>query len=173
VSTGGTTFQVGTLSFTLAAGATFSGASLSTLAVGSNACFHVTFNTGGQVSHLGIASLTSPLNGTRVCGRIVSFQPSTSTAAGSLTIGGLQLPVVQGTTVTDQNRLVQGRTACLLVQLNTQGQITQGTVKSVSKPSTGGAGGSRPGWGCGDKNHQHSGPPGKGRSHGSPCNKHS
>lgn len=29
----------------------------------------------------------------------------------------------------------------------------------------------RPGWGCGDKNHTHTGPPGKGGEKPSPCNK--
>ena len=28
---------------------------------------------------------------------------------------------------------------------------------------------SKPGWGCGDKNHSHSGPPGNGSGNGSPC----
>src|SRR5689334_18229288 len=30
-------------------------------------------------------------------------------------------------------------------------------------------GGTRPGWGCGDTNHVHTGPPGRGSSEGNPC----
>jgi len=45
-------------------------------------------------------------------------------------------------------------------QTTTTNEVTANTPAAAPKDSTGAAG-TRPGWGCGDTNHTHSGPPGR------------
>jgi hypothetical protein len=124
--TGSITVGTGGPALTIAAGTTLTGVPTST----SNVCLFATLNSSGQIAS-GVLTV-NPNTVTQVplllCGAVTAFTAATSSAAGTVTIGGATVPIATGATVSGVS---MGATICLQPTLNASGQITAATVSST------------------------------------------
>jgi hypothetical protein len=116
--------NIGGASFTFASGgATFTGLPLTTAGP---LCISFTLNASGQVTG-GIVSQAAATSPVTVCGAVTAFTAATSSAAGTITISGVAIPIASGTTFTGVT-VASGSTFCLQFRLNSAGQISSATA---------------------------------------------
>jgi len=88
-----------------------------------------------------------------------SVAASTSVSAQvTNTAATVTLPEQASTVAVEKTKSHDSETAA--TETTTTNEVTTNAPAAAPKDSTGAAG-TRPGWGCGDKNHTHSGPPGR------------
>ena len=94
------------------------------------------------------ASVSAQLTGTMPT---VSLPDQASTTASEKSANGI---ATANEAITDRGRSTEKTEA-------TENEVTVNAPAAAPKDNTTGASGTRPGWGCGDTNHKHSGPPGR------------
>ena len=75
------------------------------------------------------------------------------------TTATVTLPEQASSVAVEKTKSHEGETAAIQTT-TTNNEVTANAPAAAPKDSTGAAG-TRPGWGCGDTNHTHSGPPGR------------
>lgn len=121
---------IGDTVITLPAGTTLG----SDVVVGANICISANVNPGGTI----IPPITIIPNVTatiELCGQISAFVAATATTPGSITIGGVNLPIAPGATINGQ--VTVGANVRVRVTLNALGQITGSATVSIEPCSTG------------------------------------
>ena len=94
------------------------------------------------------ASVSADLTGTTPT---VSLPDQASTTASEKSANGM---ATANEAISDRGRSTEKTEA-------TENEVTVNAPAAAPKDNTTGASGTRPGWGCGDTNHKHSGPPGR------------
>lgn len=115
--------------FPIAAGTTINGNNLIT--VGADLCFNLTVNASGQVipPSTVIVDVSAAVT---ICGTVTAYTAATATTPGSITIGGVTLPIAAGATISGQGNITVGASLQLTAQLNVAGQITSQSSVTVS-----------------------------------------
>jgi hypothetical protein len=94
---------------------------------------------GTEHSALGTAYAQTTASYTFVCGTVTGYTAPTATVAGSVTVGGYQIPIAAGTAtfsaVPGSAALSAGNDLCLNATLNSTGAITTATV-DIGKGAT-------------------------------------
>ncbi|MGH9800675.1 MAG: hypothetical protein ACRD82_09945, partial [Blastocatellia bacterium] len=124
-STGAIT--IGGMSFTIGVGV-----SLGNVTVGSNQCMAGIININGRLvtpSSVG-ANLA---NETKVCGVVTQFRRSLGGVQGSITLGGVTLPILQGIALPGQDSIAIGANVCISPLVLINGQVAPGSVFSVGE----------------------------------------
>jgi|GEM_PF-1966369 len=94
--------------------------------IGSNLCLSATLNGAGQI--VGPSSVTVNVNATTtLCGVVTAFTAATASAPGSISIGGVTIPIAPGTVLSGTGLITVGTNLCLNVTLNSSGQINAST----------------------------------------------
>jgi hypothetical protein len=94
--------------------------------VGANLCLSLNVNGAGQVTKGTVRANTTTT--ARVCGVVTGYLRSTTTSAGRLSIGGRSFPIGLGASL--PAAVKAGANLCTDLQLNTFGQIKEGTARA-------------------------------------------
>lgn len=116
--------SVGGLSFTLAPGV-----NPGAVNVGGNSCLLGTMGAQGQL----VAPTTvvnNAVSGLRICGVVTAFKSALGGVEGSITIGGITLPIADGVSIGGQGAITVGSNICLSPCVIVNGRITSGTAVS-------------------------------------------
>ncbi len=113
------------LAFTIGAGV-----SLGNVSNGSNICMQGFLDVNGQL--IAPSSVGSNAGGSsKACGVVTAFTPANGGAPGSITIGGVTLPIGQGVFIGGQNTLAPGLNVCLSPLVLSGGFVAAGTGLGV------------------------------------------
>lgn len=121
---------IGGVTYPIAAGTTLTGANLIT--VGSSFCLNGTLNGGGQLSGGAITASGGASTSVNVCGVVSAYTAATATVAGSIAIAGVTYTLPAGTVLNGGSQIAVGTALCLSGSLNGSGQLTTGTVTSLT-----------------------------------------
>ncbi|GAC1330988.1 MAG: hypothetical protein NVSMB22_23090 [Chloroflexota bacterium] len=126
--TAGGTGSITVAGYTLvvAPGATVQG---TTITVGTFSCLQLTFNSAGQIVSATVSTSTSATPSLNVCGLVTTYTAATSSAAGTITIGGGTLPISAGATFTGKP-VTTGTVLCLAGVFNSAGQLSSATIST-------------------------------------------
>ncbi|HZS09744.1 MAG TPA: hypothetical protein VFD58_33265 [Blastocatellia bacterium] len=81
-------------------------------AVGANICANANLNALGQITNL--SQITANVNvSALICGVVTAFTAATATLPGSITIGGVTIPIAPGVTLAGQGLITVGANLCL------------------------------------------------------------
>ena len=115
--------SIGGLSFTLAPGLTPAGS----VNVGGSSCLLGTMGAQGQlVSPTSMAGYTT--SGLKICGVVTAYRGAGGGADGSITIGGITLPIAEGVVISGQGAITVGSNICLSPCVLVNGKIAAGTA---------------------------------------------
>lgn len=119
---------VGGVTYPIATGQTVSGASLATS--GANICVIGTFNTSNQLTSVTITANTGASTPTSIliCGPVTNYTAATSSAAGSIMVNGVKIPIASGTTIGGAT-VANGLNVCI------KGAIGSGGLSTASATS--------------------------------------
>jgi uncharacterized repeat protein (TIGR01451 family) len=123
--------QIGGQTLPIAIGAAIANQHL--LTTGADVCLNATINALGQITVPSsvTANTTTTLD---ICGVVTAYVPATTTAPGSITIGGQTFPIAIGTAIGNATLITSGANLCLEGSLNGFGQVT--TPSSVTANAT-------------------------------------
>ncbi|MFN0109055.1 MAG: hypothetical protein ACKVZH_09420 [Blastocatellia bacterium] len=118
---------IGGMSFTIVANV-----SLGNVVVGSSQCMSGLMNINGRLvapSSVG----DNQGNGTKVCGVVTQFKRSLGGVQGSITLGGVTLPIIQGVAIPGQDSIAIGSNVCISPLVLSNGLVVPGSAFSVGE----------------------------------------
>jgi hypothetical protein len=115
---------IGGLNFTVAPGV-----NLGPVNVGTSQCLEAKLDVDGRLANT--SAITGNGSGsTKICGTVTAFDPAFIGRGGSITIGGVTLPIAPGVQLSGQDFIKLGLNFCL-VPVFEGGQIASGTMSSA------------------------------------------
>ncbi|MCI0745877.1 MAG: hypothetical protein L0Y58_10770, partial [Verrucomicrobia subdivision 3 bacterium] len=113
--------SVGGMNFTIGAGV-----STGSVAPGANVCLQGVLDINGQlITPSSVAA--NPGGASKACGVVTSFQQAFGGVAGSITIGGVTIPIAPGAFIPGQDNIAIGSNVCLSPLVLSGGHLTAGT----------------------------------------------
>ncbi|HEX6509620.1 MAG TPA: hypothetical protein VF221_18480 [Chloroflexota bacterium] len=132
-STNAGSITIGGQSYAIAPGVTLTGSALLSSGPNPTLCLQAGLGTSGQISSGSLSTSTVGGASTQnVCGAVTAYTPASSTAGGSITVGGNTFSILAGAVFVGAAQPAVGTSVCLTLTLNSSNAIVGGVVVTTS-----------------------------------------
>jgi hypothetical protein len=124
---------IGSQTFTIVSGMTFTGPSAASVANGATLCFQLTLNGANQIVAAYVTPSTptpTPTGPFQFCGVVTAFTPATASASGTLVMGGQTFTISPGVVGTGM-AIVPGQSFCIVFTFSATNVVTAFVVSPL------------------------------------------